>query len=272
MKYDILDMKEGPYGKIEVIQAKSLAGSSDARSAESLFFVSQAGMRLKKVRITLPSKGSKARVEPGALYFMHGDLEMKASTGGGLMRGLLRSATTGESLFVNEIHGQGEIYLEPTFGHFILVDLTDDEIIVDKSLFYAALGDIDVSASVNRAVAGIAGGEGFFQTKISGTGVAVIFSPVPMDEVQEFDLNNSKLSVDGNFALMRTAGVDFSVEKSSKSWIATSVSGEGLLQTFKGSGKVWIAPTQGVYDKLATPGGLNELAGPPGARSTNTTS
>jgi uncharacterized protein (AIM24 family) len=272
MNFETIDSKQGSYGKVEVLQLPQLAGSSDARSAESLYFITQAGMRLKKVRITLPTLQSKIRVEPGALYYMHGALEMKASTGGGILRGLARKALTGETFFVNEIHGKGEIYLEPTFGHFILVELTKDELIVDKSLFYASLGDIEVSASINKAAASIAGGEGFFQTKISGTGVAVLFSPVPMSEIQEFKLNNDKLSVDGNFALMRSSGVDFTVEKSSKSWVATSVSGEGLLQTFKGTGSVWLAPTQGVYDKLATPDGLQQLAGPPGARTTNTRS
>lgn len=270
MKFDVIDKQETAFGLAEVLQVKQLAGSSDARSAEQLFFVSQAGMRMKMVRITLPNPDSKVRVEPGALYYMRGKLEMKASTGGGVIRGIARKMTSGESFFVNEIHGQGEVYLEPTFGHFILINIDDDAIIVDKSLFYAGLGNLDISATMNRAAAGIAGGEGFFQTKISGTGVAVLFSPVPMDEIQQITIDNNKLSVDGNFALLRTAGVDFSVEKSSKSWVATSVSGEGLLQTFKGQGQVWIAPTQGVYSKLATPNGLMQLAGPPGARSTKT--
>lgn len=270
MKFDVIDKQTTPFGLAEVLQVKQLAGSSDARSAEQLFFVSQAGMRMKMVKITLPKAGSKVRVEPGALYYMNGNLDIRASTGGGIIRGLARKMTSGETFFVNEIHGQGEIYLEPTFGHFILINIDDDAIIVDKSLFYAGLGNLDISASINRASAGLVGGEGLFQTKISGTGVAVLFSPVPMDEIQQITIENNKLSVDGNFALLRTAGVDFSVEKSSKSWVATSVSGEGLLQTFKGNGQVWIAPTQGVYSKLATPNGLMQLAGPPGARSTKT--
>lgn len=270
MNFHVLEKETSKFGTVEVLQVERLAGSSDARSAEQLFFVSQAGMRLKMVRITLPGNASKVRVEPGALYYKYGDLEMKASTAGGVMRGLARKLTSGESIFVNEIHGRGEIYLEPTFGHFLLMKIEDNAIIVDKSMFYAGLGDLDVSVSMNRAAAGLAGGEGFFQTKIKGTGIAVLFSPVPMDELQMIELHNSKLSVDGNFALMRTEGVKFSVQKSSKSWVATSVSGEGLLQTFEGTGQVWIAPTQGIYQKLATPGGLIELAGTPGSRSTNT--
>ncbi len=56
--------------------------------------------------------------------------------------------------------------------------------------------------------------------------------------------------MDGNFALMRSEAINFRVEKSSKNWISTGVSGEGLLQTFEGCGLVWIAPTQGVYENL----------------------
>ena len=54
--------------------------------------------------------------------------------------------------------------------------------------------------------------------------------------------------------------------------MSTAVSGEGLLQTFSGQGYVWIAPTQGVYEKLSQPMGLQRLAGPPGSRGTHTTS
>ena len=82
-------------------------------------------------------------------------------------------------------------------------------------------------------------------------------------------LDNEKLSVDGNFALMRHDSVDFKVEKSSKGIMSTLVSGEGLLQTFSGSGKVWIAPTQGVYEKLTSTKGLVNLADNPSSMGTN---
>ena len=57
-------------------------------------------------------------------------------------------------------------------------------------------------------------------------------------------------------------------EKSSKSWLSTSVSGEGILQTFSGTGKVWLAPTQGVYEKLATEDGMMILSQSPGSLGT----
>ena len=43
---------------------------------------------------------------------------------------------------------------------------------------------------------------------------------------------------------MRTEGVQFSVQRSAKGIFGSATSGEGLLQTFEGTGRVWIAPTQ----------------------------
>ena len=105
---------------------------------------------------------------------------------------------------------------------------------------------------------------------MKGRGIAILYSPVPVQEIKKIKLNGEKLSVDGNFALMRTADVQFRAEKSSKSWVATAVSGEGLLQTFNGDGTVWIAPTQGVYEKMVSIEGLRELAGAPGSMGTMT--
>jgi len=79
------------------------------------------------------------------------------------------------------------------------------------------------------------------------------------------------LPVDGNFALIRSEVVAFKAQKSSKSWISTAVSGEGLLQTFEGQGYVRIAPTQGVYDRLASAEEFRSLVLPPGSRHTETT-
>lgn len=269
--YEAIDQAKSADGTVaQVLQATQLRGSSDVRAAEMLFYAAQAGLSMKMVRLKIDN--SHVRVEPGGLYFMKGALEMKASTGGGIMKGLARKVVSGETFFVNEIHGSGLIYLEPTFGHFMLHNVTeaDEGVIVDKGLFYAGTEGLDISVAAQKNISSaLFGGEGWFQTRISGAGIAVIYSPVPRQEIMKIALQDGEtLSVDGNFALMRTERVKFAVVKSSKSWVATGVSGEGLLQTFTGPGTVWIAPTQGVYDKMASAGGLNELARPPGSMGT----
>lgn len=272
--FEVVDSQQAPDGtKVEVLQFTRLQGSADLRTAENLFYAMQSGMRLKMVRITLNK--SHVRVEPGALYYMRGRLEMKASTGGGILQGLSRKLLSGETFFVNEIHGTGEIYLEPTFGHFLLhqIEQYEKALIVDKGLFYAGTSGLDISSVLQKNVSSaLFGGEGLYQTRIQGTGIVVLYSPVPSTEINKIPLNGEKLWVDGNFALARTEGIVFRAEKSSKSWISTSVSGEGLLQTFEGTGIVWIAPTQGIYEKLADPRGIKALTTSPGSSNTKTTS
>lgn len=266
MDYEILDSKTRAGGRVEILSYGVLGGSSDARTAERLFFLREARMRLKSVRINL-NKG-RCRIEPGALYHMAGKLSLKSSTAGGIMQAIGRSIMTGESMLLNEVEGSGEVILEPTFGHFFLVEISDGSaLIVEKGMFFAALGDIDVSVIRNKGL-GMVGGEGAFQTKLSGEGIAVLMSPVPMEEVVECAVTADRsLMVDGNFALMRTEGVQFSLNKSSRSLFSTAVSGEGMLQTFTGEGTVWYAPTQIVYDLLATPKGMETLSRPVGASS-----
>ena len=270
-KFDVITEASVPWAKVQVVTFPLLRGSDDVNTAEHLYFANEAGMKLKMVKIEL--KDSSLRVEPGALYHMCGDLEMVTSTGGGVFKGLARKMTSGESFFVNEIKGTGTIYLEPTFGHFLLHDIKKDAkgVICDKGMFFAGTSGLDIGAAIQKNIsAGLFGGEGLFQTKVTGEGIAILFSPVPVEEIQEVELKNEKLSVDGNFALMRTDGVSFKAEKSSKSWLATSVSGEGLLQTFQGEGTVWIAPTQVVYERMAY-GDLNALSGAPGSSNNKAT-
>jgi uncharacterized protein (AIM24 family) len=98
-----------------------------------------------------------------------------------------------------------------------------------------------------------------------------LISPVPIDELIIYELAaGEKLSVDGNFAFVRTASVSFQAELSGKSIFSTVVSGELLLQTFTGPGMVWLAPTQGIYEKLKQPEGLARLSHHQGSSGTET--
>ncbi len=264
---EVIETKTSEDGtQVDVLSLKSLSGSSNVGLAKDLFFAKEVDLSLKLVKITLDN--SSIRLEPGSLYYMYGDLEIVASSGGGILKGLSRKLLSGETFFVNEIRGSGVIILEPTFGHFLLHDIHPDEqgVIVDKGTYFGSTQNVSISATIQKNISSaLYGGEGLIQTTVQGSGIAIFFSPVPYTELELISLNNSRLSVDGNFALLRSSGIKFSVKKSSKSWMATGVSGEGLLQTFEGTGKVWIAPTQGVYKRLNTPDGILEMSMPPGA-------
>jgi uncharacterized protein (AIM24 family) len=164
--------------------------------------------------------------------------------------------------------GTGQIYLEPSFSHFLIYRLGGEEVIADKGMFCCGQGSLDVGSAVQKNVSSaLFGGEGWFQTRIRGTGICVLESPVPADEVLRIDLKDETLQVDGNFALMRTGRIEFSVEKSTRSLLGTLTSGEGLLQTFRGTGSVWLAPTQEIYQRLQA-GGMSPLGA--ATRTSNT--
>jgi uncharacterized protein (AIM24 family) len=88
--------------------------------------------------------------------------------------------------------------------------------------------------------------------------------PVPASEVVRYTLNNEKLSVDGTIALLRKGNIEYRVEKSNKSLLGSAISGEGLLQTFTGTGEVWLAPTQSFYTRLRSES-LQNLIRTPGS-------
>nr|WP_321496850.1 AIM24 family protein [uncultured Methanolobus sp.] len=267
---NVLDSVDKGNFKVEVIEYKSLTGSKNPALAKNLYYLNRAGMTLKQVKVTLDNSG--VIVEPGALYFQKGNITCDANIGGvgGLAKKMIKNKLTNESAFNPLYKGCGEVFLEPSFSHFIIVSLDNGSIIVDKGIFYCAESSLEVGvASQKNITAGLFGGEGWFQTKISGTGTCILESPVPMSEILKYNLDNERLQVDGNFALLRSDSVKFSVERSGKGLAGKLTSGEGLLQTFEGSGAVWLAPTQPVYSSIAA-SGVSSLAAAPYNRNNST--
>ncbi|HRD91662.1 MAG TPA: AIM24 family protein [Accumulibacter sp.] len=266
--FETLETQERPGARFEILQYPALRGSADLAVAEKIVLLNQARIRLKMVRVTLD--GGEVPIEPGALYFMKGRLRLESGLAGGLAKSLLRKFATGETLFQSTIGGTGEVYLEPSFGHRAPFDLERDAPVFDRGAFCCAGAGIAVSARLQKTLSGaLFGGEGFFQTAAEGSGARVRQSPVPASELLTYDLaGGEKLSVDGNFAFARSASVQFQAEKSAKSWLQTATGGELLLQTFTGPGRVWLAPTQGVYDRIARASGDTRLDAAPDSRGT----
>lgn len=118
-------------------------------------------------------------------------------------------------------------------------------------MFYCAQGSVSVKVISQRNLSSaVAGGESFFQQQLTGPGIVILESTVPMSEVDIIDLENDTLKVDGNFAVLRSSTLDFTVERSAKTLMGSAVSGEGLVKVYRGTGQVWLAPTIKVYDTL----------------------
>ena len=89
----------------------------------------------------------------------------------------------------------------------------------------------------------VAGGEGLFNLSLNGRGVFCVESDCPKEELIEITLQDDVLKIDGNYAIAWSKSLNFTVERSGKSLIGSAASGEGLVNVYRGTGKVLMMPT-----------------------------
>lgn len=65
---------------------------------------------------------------------------------------------------------------------------------------------------------------------------------MPYSELIEVELNNDTLKIDGNLAVCWSSNLEFTVERSTKTLLGSAVSGEGLVNVYRGTGKVLMSP------------------------------
>ncbi len=174
---------------------------------------------------------------------------VNATTGikgvGDLLGKAMRGKVTGESAIKPEYTGDGILVLEPTYKHIILMDAADwnGSVVLDDGLFLACDSRLEHKAVMRSNLSSaVAGGEGLFNLSLSGSGVFCLESDVPKEELVEIELENDVLKVDGNFAIAWSSSLNFTVERSGKSLIGSAASGEGLVNVYRGTGKVLLAP------------------------------
>ncbi|MHC4362069.1 MAG: AIM24 family protein [Planctomycetota bacterium] len=177
------------------------------------------------------------RTEAGAMRYYLGNIEMSAKMPG--IKSLFKAKVTGETAVKPEYTGTGRLVLEPSFNDFFKLELSGETFILDQGAYWASDGSVEVGAVANKAAAAFLSGEGIFQTKVSGRGTVIVQAPGLIEVIK---LEDQKLVVDGSFAVVRDAALDFSVQKSTKSLLRSAASGEGLVNVIQGTGVVWLAP------------------------------
>ena len=236
----ILDRK-GPFTVIEYIRDLSVT----PQSAALAYYCNE--MNVRKRQVVCELSKSTVTTQAGAMQWMVGNVN--ATTGvkgvGDLFGKALRGSVTGESAIKPEYTGDGTLVLEPTYRHLILIDTSEwnGSIVLDDGLFLACESKLKHKAVArSNFSSAVAGGEGLFNLGISGNGVVVLESAVPKEELVEITLNNDVLKVDGNYAIAWSGSLSFTVERSGKSLLGSAASGEGLVNVYRGTGKVLLAP------------------------------
>ena len=204
-------------------------------------------MNVRKRQVICDLKESYITLQAGAMQWMVGNVN--ATTGikgvGDLFGKALRGSVTGESAIKPEYTGDGTLVLEPTYKHILLVDMDDwnGSIVLDDGLFLACDASLKHKAVVrSNFSSAVAGNEGLFNLGVMGHGILCLESPCPKEELVEIELKNDVLKVDGNMSIAWSGSLDFTVERSGKTLIGSAASGEGLVNVYRGTGRVLMAP------------------------------
>ena len=206
-------------------------------------------MNVRKKQVVCDVSKSNITLQSGAMQWTVGNVN--ATTGikgvGDFFGKAMRGSVTGESAIKPEYTGDGTLVLEPTYKHILLVDVADwnGSIVLDDGLFLACESTLSHKAVMRSNLSSaVAGNEGLFNLGIQGKGILCLESPCPREELIEITLQNDVLKVDGNFAIAWSGSLDFTVERSGKSLIGSAASGEGLVNVYRGTGKVLLAPVR----------------------------
>ena len=215
-------------------------------SAVTAFYSAQ--MNVKKRQLLCDLSKAQVTIQAGAMQWMLGNVN--ATTGikgvGDFLGKAVRGKATGESANKPEYTGDGLLVLEPTYRHLILMDTAQwgGSVVLDDGLFLACESSLKHKAVMRSNLSSaVAGGEGLFNLSLNGSGVFCIESDCPKEELIEISLQNDVLKIDGNYAIAWSTSLDFTVERSGKSLIGSAASGEGLVNVYRGTGKVLMMPT-----------------------------
>ena len=205
-------------------------------------------MNVRKRQVICDLSKANITLQAGAMQWMLGNVN--ATTGikgvGDLFGKAVRGRVTGESAIKPEYTGDGLLVLEPTYRHLILMDAADwgGSVVLDDGLFLACDSRLQHKAVMRSNLSSaVAGGEGLFNLSLNGSGPFCIESECPREELVEITLQNDVLKIDGNYAIAWSASLEFTVERSGKSLIGSAASGEGLVNVYRGTGKVLMMPT-----------------------------
>ena len=231
----------GAFTVVEYLRDLSVSPSS----AQTAYYCNEMNVRKRQVICDL-SKAS-ITLHAGAMQWTAGNVN--ATTGlkgvGDLFGKAVRGKVTGESAIKPEYTGEGILVTEPTYRYILLEDLNDwnGSIVLDDGLFLASESTLKHKAVMrSNFSSAVAGGEGLFNLGLTGSGVVCLESNSPREELIEITLQNDVLKIDGNMAIAWSGSLEFTVERSGKTLLGSAASGEGLVNVYRGTGKVLLAP------------------------------
>ena len=224
------------------------------------YFMSKMNVRRRQVVIDI-SKDHSAVIQSGSMQWMGGNVQATSGVKGigDLFGKALKGAVTKESAVKPEYVGEGCLVLEPTYKYIILQDVSKWGAVgmtIEDGMFLACDARVRRNVIARKNVSSaVLGGEGLFNMSLQGNGVVALECNVPENELIEVELENDELKIDGNLAVCWSSNLDFTVERTTKTLVGSAVSGEGLVNVYRGTGRVLmspVAPTSSLFESTNT--------------------
>jgi len=229
-------------------------------NAMNEYYMSKMNVRRRQVVIEI-SHDHSAVIQAGTMQWMGGVVQATSGVKGigDLFGKALKGAVTKETAVKPEYVGDGYLVLEPTYKYIILQDISNwgpVGMTIEDGMFLACDARVKRNIVARKTLSSaVLGGEGLFNMNLQGNGVVALESNVPEEELIEIELENDELKIDGNMAMCWSSNLDFTVERTTKTLVGSAVSGEGLVNVYRGTGRVLmspVAPTSSLFASTNT--------------------
>lgn len=175
--------------------------------------------------------------ESGAMVGMTPNVTMQTQAGG-VGKGLLRMLG-GESFFRNTFTaqgGQGEVlFAPPLCGDVMTLDVGQRQWKLAQSAYIASSPTVDVQTQ-GGGFKGLFSGAGLFTLQTTGQGQCIVGGFGAIEQI----MVDGSMVIDTGHLVAWDANLQYTVGKSGGGWIASFLSGEGLVCHFQGQGVVYI--------------------------------
>lgn len=206
--------------------------------------------------------GEKVFIQRGSMVYHSTSIKLNTKvngTGSGigkLIRAVGRSITSGESFWITEAQASrttGKLAIAPALpGEVLPLKLGKEQYRINDGKFLAMDGSARLfyeKQSVGRAI--FSGTGGFFVMTTSGEGTVLCNA---YGSIKKITLNNDEITIDNNHVVAWSTGLDYDIHFDN-GFIQSIGTGEGIVNTFKGSGEVYIQSLNletfaGILDEL----------------------
>ena len=185
--------------------------------------------------------GESVKIEPGSMIGMSTNVDMKSGLQGGVLKGIGRMFG-GESFFQNTYtskNGPGEVLVSQRLpGDIIHLDVPQHGLRLTSSSYIAAHPNVTIATKVS-GLRSLFAGEGLFTIQATATGPNQTIVLGAYGGITEMICDGS-IVIDSGHLVAWDANLEYMPQKSGSGWIASLMSGEGLVVGFRGQGRIWM--------------------------------